>query len=122
MREVVPHAKMFAYIVNLNSGSGPAQAQAMQAAAQAMGQQILVLSAATESEINDAFATLLKRKADAIVVYSANPFFQVVRDQLVTLAARHSIPAIYEWPEFVRSGGLMSYSSNRSEAGRQIGS
>jgi putative tryptophan/tyrosine transport system substrate-binding protein len=49
-------------------------------------------------------------------------FFQVARDQLVTLAARHSIPAIYEWPEFVQSGGLISHSSARSEAGRQVGS
>jgi putative ABC transport system substrate-binding protein len=120
LREVVPHAKLIAYIVNLRSGSGPAQSQAMQAAAKAMEQQILVLSAATESEINAAFATIRERKADAIV-FSANPFFQVVRDQLVTLAARYATPAIYEWPEFVRAGGLISYSSSRSEAGRQIG-
>jgi putative ABC transport system substrate-binding protein len=120
LREVVPHAKLIAYIVNLRSGSGPAQSQAMQAAAKAMEQQILVLSAATESEINAAFATIRERKADAIV-FSANPFFQVVRDQLVTLAAQYATPAIYEWPEFVRAGGLISYSSSRSEAGRQIG-
>jgi len=120
LREVVPHAKLIAYIVNLRSGSGPAQSQAMQAAAKAMGQQILVLSAATEREINEAFATIRERKADAIV-FSANPFFQVARDQLVTLAAQYATPAIYEWPEFVRAGGLISYSSSRSEAGRQIG-
>jgi putative tryptophan/tyrosine transport system substrate-binding protein len=48
-------------------------------------------------------------------------FFQVMRDKLVALAARYSIPAIYEWPEFTVSGGLMSYSSDRSEAGRQMG-
>ena len=120
LREVVPHATTITFVVNLNSGSGPPQAQAMQAAAKAMGQQILVLRAATESEIKEAFATIRERKADAIV-YSANPFFQVVRDKLVALAARHSIPAIYEWPEFVTSGGLISYSSNRTEAGRQMG-
>ena len=120
LREVVPHAKMIAFIVNLKSGSGRPQAQAMQAAAQAMGQQLLVLSASTESEVNEAFATLVKRKAEAII-YSANPLFQVLSGKLVALAARHSIPAIYEWPEFVKSGGLMSYSSNRSEAGRQMG-
>jgi putative ABC transport system substrate-binding protein len=120
MREVVQHPKMIAYIVNLNSGSGPSQAEEVQAAAKVMGQQILVLSASTETQINEAFAKIVERKADAIV-YSANPFFQVVRDQLVTLAAQHSIPAIYEWPTFVRSGGLMSYSSSQSELGRQIG-
>jgi putative ABC transport system substrate-binding protein len=120
IRDVVPHTKEIAYIVNLNSGSGAPQAQAMQAAAQSMGQQIVILNAATESQLSEAFAAIVERKADAII-YSANPFFQVVRDRLVTLAARHSIPAIYEWPEFVRSGGLISYSSNRSEAGGQMG-
>jgi putative tryptophan/tyrosine transport system substrate-binding protein len=120
LHELVPHAGLIAFIVNLNSGSGPLQVREMEAAAQTMKQQILVLSAATESEVNAAFASLVDHKADAIV-FSANPFFQVMRDQLVTLAARHSIPAIYEWPEFVTSGGLMSYSSSRSEAGRQIG-
>ena len=55
------------------------------------------------------------------ILYSANPFFQVVREQLVALAARHAIPAMYEWREFVAAGGLVSYSTNRSEAFRQIG-
>jgi putative ABC transport system substrate-binding protein len=120
LREVVPHATLIAFVVNLNSASGPPQKTQLESAAQAMGQQILVLAASTESEVNEAFATIVARKADAIV-YSASVFFQVVRDQLAALAARHSIPAIYEWPDFVTAGGLMSYSSSRSEAGRQIG-
>jgi putative tryptophan/tyrosine transport system substrate-binding protein len=121
LRDTVADAKLIAYVVNLSSGSGPAQAKAMQAAAEAMGQRLLVLNADTEKQVNKSFSTIADSKADAIV-YSASPFFQVVRDQLVTLAARHSIPAIYEWPEFVRSGGLMSYSSSPSEIGMQIGS
>ena len=120
LREVVPLAKKIAYVVNLNSGSGPAQTQAMQASAKALGQQIIVVSASTEDQINDAFATIAERKADAIV-YSASPFFQVMRERLVALAARYSIPAVYEWPVFVKSGGLMSYSSSPSEVGAQIG-
>jgi ABC-type uncharacterized transport system substrate-binding protein len=71
-------------------------------------------------QIDDAFASIVERKADGII-YSASVFFQVMRDKLVALAARYSIPAIYEWPEFTVSGGLMSYSSDRSEAGRQMG-
>ena len=120
LRELVPRTRLIAFIVNVSSGSGPAQAHAMQETARAMGQEILVLNAATEADVDKAFATLVERKAGAIV-YSANPFFQVVREKLVALAAQHSIPAIYEWPEFVTSGGLISYSSSRSEAGRQIG-
>jgi putative tryptophan/tyrosine transport system substrate-binding protein len=120
LREVVPNAKTIAFIVNLNSASGPLQKSEMERTARAIGQGILVLSASTDSEVDEAFATLVKRKADAIV-YSANTFFQVVRERLASLAARHSIPAIYEWPEFVAAGGLMSYNSSRLEAGRQIG-
>jgi putative ABC transport system substrate-binding protein len=120
IREIVPRAELIACIVDLGSVAGPAQANAMQAAAKAMGQKILVLSAATESEIEKAFVTLVEQKADAIV-YGANLFFQVARKQLVALAVQHAIPAIYVWPEFVRAGGLMSYSSSRSEAGTQIG-
>ena len=120
LREVVPQATLIAFIANLNSANGPAQKSDMESAAQAIGQQIFVLSASTESEINEAFATIAARKADAIV-YGAGVFFQVVRDRLVALAARLSIPAIYEWPEFATAGGLMSYSSNRRESGRQTG-
>jgi putative tryptophan/tyrosine transport system substrate-binding protein len=120
LREVVPHARLIAFIVNLNTASGPAQKSEMESAARAIGQQILVLSVSTESEVNEAFATIDASKADAIV-YSAGVFFQVVRDRLVALAARHSIPAIYEWPEFATAGGLMSYSSSRLESSRQIG-
>jgi len=85
-----------------------------------MGQQILVLRASTERELDEVFATIVERKA-AGIVYSASVFFQVVQEQLVRLAARHAVPAIYEWPEFVKAGGLMSYSSNRSESARRIG-
>jgi ABC-type uncharacterized transport system substrate-binding protein len=120
LREVVPQATLIAFILNPNSATGPAQKSEMESTAQAIGQQILVLSASTESEVNEAFATIAARKADAIV-YGAGVFFQVVRDRLVALAAQHSIPAIYEWPEFATAGGLMSYSSDRRDSGRQIG-
>jgi len=120
LRDVVPDNKLIAFIVNPNGATAPQQVREMQAGAQAIGQQILVLNASTEREVDQAFAMIVERKADAIV-YSANPFFQVAREKLVSLAARHAIPAIYEWPEFVTAGGLMSYSSNRFEAGRRTG-
>jgi putative tryptophan/tyrosine transport system substrate-binding protein len=120
LREVLPDAKLIAFIVNPKTASGPQQIREMQSAAQAVGQQILVVNASTEREVDEAFAVIVERKA-AGIVYSANVFFQVVREQLVRLAAHHAIPAIYEWPEFVTAGGLMSYSSNRSESSRRIG-
>ena len=78
------------------------------------------MNASTPDEMNQAFATIAQSNAGAIL-YSAHQFFQVVRDQLVALAARHRLPAMYEWREFVAAGGLASYSTNRSEAFRQIG-
>jgi putative ABC transport system substrate-binding protein len=120
LRELVPSARLIAFFVNPNSGAAALQVKELQTAAQAVGQEILVLNAGTEGEINQAFATLVQRKVGAIL-YSANLLFQVVRDQLVALAAHHSIPAMYEWREFVTAGGLISYNTDRAEAWRQVG-
>src|SRR5215470_11863113 len=57
----------------------------------------------------------------AAVLYAASLFFQVISERLIALAARHRIPALYEWREFVVAGGLMSYNANRAESGRQVG-
>jgi len=100
--------------------NAPFQLDEMTAAAQAVGQDILVLNASNESEVDAAFATVIERRAGAIL-YGANTWFQVIRDQLVALAARHAIPAMYEWREFVTAGGLVSYSTHRPEFMRQIG-
>ena len=116
----MPSARLIAFFVNPNSGTAALQVKELQTADQAVGQEILVLNAGTEGEINQAFATLVQRKVGAIL-YSANLFFQVVRDQLVALAAHHSIPAMYEWREFVTAGGLISYNTDRTEAWRQVG-
>jgi putative ABC transport system substrate-binding protein len=120
LRELVPHAKLIAFIVNHSSMNAPFQLDEMTAAAQAIGQDILVLNASNESEVDAAFATVTERRAGAIL-YGANTWFQVIRDQLVALAARHAIPAMYEWREFVTAGGLVSYSTHRPEFMRQIG-
>jgi putative tryptophan/tyrosine transport system substrate-binding protein len=92
----------------------------MQAAAQAVGQQLLVVSVGTEEEIEKAFAMMAERHVAAIV-YGANLLFQVISARLIALAARHRIPAMYEWREFVLAGGLISYSTDRNEIGREAG-
>ena len=120
LRELAPKAELIAFVVNPQTATSPAQIREVQAAAQAVGQIILVVNASTPGDINAAFATIVQRKAGA-VLYSAHVFFQVVRDQLVALAARHKIPAMYEWREFVEAGGLASYSTSRSASFRQIG-
>ena len=92
----------------------------IQNAARTLGVQLHMLTASTEREIGSAFSSLGQRDADALLM-GADPFFQVYRDQVIQLAARHRIPTMYEWPEFVKSGGLVSYSTDRGEMFRQMG-
>ena len=92
----------------------------MKEAARTLGQQLHVVNANSEGDFNQAFATFIELKADALLV-SLDAFFLSRRDQLVTLAARHKIPATYFAREFVLAGGLMSYGSDIADAYRQAG-
>jgi len=87
---------------------------------QTMALELLVLTAATPTEIDAAFVKLTQQGVDGLVM-GADPFFQIRQDQIIALAARHRIPTIYEWPEFVRVGGLAAYSTDRAEMFRQMG-
>ena len=82
--------------------------------------QLPILKASTESEIDAAFATLVQLHAAALVV-SADPFFTSRREQLVALASRHAVPAIYPLREFAASGGLISYGASLTAVYRQVG-
>jgi putative ABC transport system substrate-binding protein len=92
----------------------------LQEAARAVGQQIHILHGSSERELDTAFATLTQLRAGALLIGS-DPFFNSRRDELVALAARYAIPAIYEWREFAAAGGLMSYGTNLAEGYRQVG-
>ena len=94
--------------------------RAVQEAARAKGVQLHILKASTESEIDAAFASLVQRQAGALVV-SADPFFNSRREQIVALAARHAVPAIYEFREFAAAGGLISYGASLTAIFRQVG-
>jgi putative ABC transport system substrate-binding protein len=89
-------------------------------AARTIGWSVIVLNASNDSEIDLAFATLVQRGADALLM-SADLFFQIRRNQLVALAARYKVPVMYEWPEFIAVGGLVSYSTVRGDALLQVG-
>jgi putative ABC transport system substrate-binding protein len=120
LREFLPKPGVIAFVVDPNNGSTPLQIEQMQAAAKAVGQPLLVLNAGTEGEIDSAFATMARQRVSA-VLYGASTSFQVVKERLIALAARQTMPAIYEWREFVAAGGLMSYGTNVAESGLQIG-
>jgi putative ABC transport system substrate-binding protein len=91
-----------------------------QEAARVKGVQLHVVKAGSESEIDAAFASLAQLQAGALLV-SRDPFFNSRREQLVALAARHAVPAIYPWREFTAAGGLISYGPSLTAALRQVG-
>ena len=82
--------------------------------------QLHILKASTESEIDAAFAALVQRPAGALLVFS-DPFFNSRREQLVALAARHAVPAIYDFREYAAAGGLTSYGTSSTAVRRQVG-
>jgi len=119
LRELKPDAKLIAILVNLKN---PAEAglRDEQAKAREIGQQLLVLHAADEPELEAAFAEAAQKKAGALLV-SADAFFTARRDKVTGLAARHELPAMYAWREFAEDGGLVSYGINLGDAYRQNG-
>ena len=92
----------------------------MQAAAQAIGQQLIILDVSSDRDIEPAFATFVQRGAGALLV-GAGAFLTSHRERIVALAARHALPAIYAQREFVVAGGLMSYGTSITDAYRQAG-
>ncbi len=120
LSELVPETKVIALLVNPNNSGAEPTIRDVQEAARAKGVQLHILNAGTESEIDAAFATLVQLHAGAIVVGS-DPFFNSRREQLVAMAARHAVPAIYEWREFAEIGGLISYGPSLTGTWRQVG-
>ena len=108
LTELVPQAKVIALLVNPHSPNTELIMRDVQEAARAKGVQLDILKASTESDIDGAFATLVHLHAGALIVGTDAFFFQR-RDQLVALASRHAVPAIYDAREFAAAGGLISY-------------
>jgi putative ABC transport system substrate-binding protein len=120
LRDVVPQVGLVAALVNQTRPVATSQTAELQAAAQKFGQRIQIINVATEQDLEPAFASMVQLKVGALL-QGADPFFNTVRDQIVSLAARHAIPAIYEQRAFVAAGGLMSYGTNLADAYRQAG-
>ena len=121
LHDLVPTANTFALLVNPTSRVlAEAQSQNLGEAARTLGLQLHVLSASTDSELNTAFATLTQLRVGGLVIGS-DAFFYTQIAQLAALAARHAVPAIFEFSGFPAAGGLMSYGSDINDAFRQIG-
>ena len=121
MHEVVPTAGNIAFLLNqTNPLYSDVFLKDLEAAAGTLGSKLNLLHASTEIDFDPAFATLLRLRAGSLVV-GPDLFFLSRRDQLVALAARHSVPAIYPWREAAMAGGLMSYASSQADTYRQVG-
>jgi putative ABC transport system substrate-binding protein len=120
LSELVPQARVIALLVNPNNTSTEVMIRDVQDAARAKGLQLTILKAGSEGEIDAAFASLVQLHAGALLVGS-DPFFVGRRGQLVELASRHAVPAMYEMRAFAASGGLMSYGTSLTGTFRQVG-
>jgi putative tryptophan/tyrosine transport system substrate-binding protein len=120
LRTLVPGAARVAVLVNPASSSATDLVRDAQSAARSIGLQIQVLNASTSTDIDTAFAALVRERVDALFVGSG-PFFTARRFQLAHLATRHAVPAIYTVRQFTEVGGLMSYGANLADAYRQAG-
>jgi len=120
LHQLVPQAVVIGILANPRNPGVESVSTGLQTAARTLGLQTYVVNAAAEGELAAAFATFVEQRVGALVV-AGDPFFNARRAELVALAARHAIPAIYEWREFAAAGGLMSYGTVISDAYRQVG-
>jgi putative tryptophan/tyrosine transport system substrate-binding protein len=120
LQQLVPNAAVSGMLVNPNFPDAESQAKDVTEAARIIGQQVHIVNASSESDIDSAFATLVQLRVGALLVAS-DVFFTSHRDQIVALAARHALPTIYAVREFVFAGGLMIYAPDLRDGYRQAG-
>jgi putative ABC transport system substrate-binding protein len=120
LRELVPTATKLGVLVNPKTANAESQLRDVRSASQALGEQIEVIDASNETDIDAGFASLAQRNIGGLTV-SADPFFNNRREQLIALAARYAIPAVYFFHEFPEAGGLISYGTSLTDAYRQVG-
>jgi putative tryptophan/tyrosine transport system substrate-binding protein len=121
LREFVPTAKLIAFLVNPNNRAvAEADTREAQAAAHILGISLLILKAVSASDIDEAFETLVRQRADAILM-GGDTYFRNQNMQIATLAARRSIPAMYAYDQNVVAGGLISYGADVMWGHRQLG-
>jgi putative ABC transport system substrate-binding protein len=120
LRELVPTATKLGVLLNPKTANAESQQSDVRSASQALGEQIEVIDASNEADIDAGFASLAQRNIGGLTV-AADPFFNNRREQLIALAARYAIPTVYFFHEFPEFGGLISYGTSLTDAYRQIG-
>jgi putative ABC transport system substrate-binding protein len=120
LHELAPQVRVMALLVNPTNPNTPRNIDDAQTAARAKGVQLAILKASTENAIDAAFATLVGHHAGALIV-AADGLFSARREQLVALASRRKVPAIYVFREFADAGGLISYGASIADSFRQSG-
>src|SRR5262249_29317832 len=120
LHALLPSTTTIAVLVNPNYTDAEAQIKEVQGAAGTLGLLLPILKASSESDFDAAFATVIEQRAGALLIAS-DPFLFSRRNQLVALAARHAVPAMYQFRECAVAGGLMSYGTRITDSYRQVG-
>jgi putative ABC transport system substrate-binding protein len=120
LHEMVPGTRVVGILIDPNYQQAETQAQELRDAAGTIGQGLHIANAGSDAELESALETLVRERADALLV-SAAPFFDTRRGRIIAFAAEHRMPAIYQFREYVAGGGLMSYGVSLPEGYRQVG-
>ena len=120
LHKVIPSARSIAFLENPGASTAKIEREEAATASESLGLKALLIDATNDSEIEQAFNSATQQQAAAFIV-SADPFFTSRRDQIVKLAALHSLPGCYPWREYVEVGGLLSYGPDLGWAFRQVG-
>lgn len=120
LRDFIPNATSIAVLIDPNYPTAETQASDVHSAASQFGLNLIVQRAHSENEVDAAFNTFVQQRPQALLI-CASPFFNSRRDQLVALATRHKIPALFEVREFAVAGGLASYGNSIIDVYRQLG-
>jgi putative tryptophan/tyrosine transport system substrate-binding protein len=120
LHEAFPKIGSLGFLVNKNNPNANTDTAEAGQAARSLGEQLLVLEASNDSQLDAAFEKLFQERIGALVV-AADPFLMNRRDKLITMSDHHALPTVYDRPEWVAAGGLMSYGTSITDTFRQVG-
>jgi len=120
LHEMIPKMSIIGALINPLNTAAERQRNDLKEAAKALGFDVIIQDASVDSDLDKAFDSFVKAGVQAVTA-GADPFLANRRDQLIALSQKNNLPAIWEWPDFVEEGGLMSYGTSIVDAYRQVG-